>query len=317
MTRGKTNKLAFWPVAAAAALVGGSVLGGCDSTSEPVEPVGTEDEALTSPFSVAARISGASVAEVTAALSQTIHGVDDTTRGLPGDWKVAGAGDIEPGAPPTEAALKLPDGNRVIEVCNHHYAEQAMAFGGHHGVALPCEIGVVQQGDDVEVVLLNPEAIFGVFFQDVPAEHAAGMASLAATVRGELEELVELGAEGFAADFPGEDVGPSWTNEELSEFAAMDQSVELDIVIPASYRQQDGGAESFKQHFVGVLLETLTHEHMDEVGARLPGLSVEDWRAARPYPLALPGGVSVVEMCSPTYAQAAMSTGAHHAPALP
>ncbi len=56
---------------------------------------------------------------------------------------------------------------------------------------------------------------------------------------------------------------------------------------------------------------------MDTVGSTVEGLSVDDWRSARTHALGLPGQVSVVEVCSPTYATAALGTGAHHGPALP
>ena len=276
------------------------------------------DDGCTSPFSRVAVLRGTTVAEATEALARFIHGVDDRERGLPADWVVAGAGELPPGEEPTAAVLRLPGGTRVIEVCNGMYAGQAMSFGGHHGVALPCEIALSPSGDDVEVVMLNPEGIFNVFFRDVPAEHAAGMGELAATVRAELEGLVADGLAGFAGSFPVTDVGPSRSEEDLRAVTeGVEYSVVLDVAIPWDYRGSDERRQAFKEMALEVLLETLTHEGMAQVGSRVEGLSVGDWRSPRSAPLALPGGVSVVEMCSPSYAGAAMSTGTHHAPALP
>ena len=280
---------------------------------EPVEPT-VEDETV-SPFSITARIPGTDVATVTEALATYIDEVDDTERGLPADWIVAGASDLDEGEHAAEAALGLPDGSKIVEVCNHEYASQAMSFGGHHGVALPCEIAITQQGDSVEVVLLNPEAIFGVFFGDIPPEAAAGMGGLAATVRTELEDLViDAVSEFDGGDFPLENVGPAWTPAEMQDLASQDYAIDMDIPIPAEHLADKA---AFKALFIDELLTTITHEDMDQVGSEVEGLSVGDWRSARTGALSLPGDVSVVEMCSPTYATAALSTGKHHAPALP
>lgn len=292
----------------------GVALLGCDGNEGPSEP----DAAVAmTPFTITARVNGATVDEVTAAIATYIHDVDDTSRDLPADWIVAGGDHLEEGESADGAALRLPGGSRIVEVCNHHYASMAMAFGGHHGVALPCEIAITQQGDDVEVVLLNPEAIFGVFFGDVPAEQAEQMGGMAATVMAELEDLVEASLDGFSADYVGEPVGPEWSEEELSQFRTSDYSVEMDVEIPTELRGSDEDRLAFKARFVEQLLTTLTHEEMEQIGSQVSGLSTEDWRAARPYALGLPGQVSVVEVCSPTYATAALSTGDYHAPALP
>ncbi len=272
---------------------------------------------MISPFSITARVSGSTVADVAGVLADFIDGVDDTTRGLPSDWIVAGASNLEEGASAVDAALSLPGGHKILEVCNHLYAEQAMSFGGDHGVALPCEIGVIEEDGQVEVVLLNPEAIFGVFFQDIPEEAAAQMGDLAATVRGELEELVVAALEGMNADLVYEEVGPTWSEADLVSFGGMEHSVVLDMDIPAGFAGDDELRLTFKDRFVEILLDTLTYEGMESVGSQVDGLSTDDWRSARPYALGLPTGVAVVEMCSPTYAGAAMETGAYHAPALP
>ena len=300
----------MFKVAAVTTLVTALGAAGCST------PEDGEGE-TTSPFSLTVRVENATVEEVAGALATYIDEVDDTDHGLPANWQVAGAGNLEEGEAALGAALKLPGGDRVVEVCNHHYAEQAMSFGGHHGVALPCEIGVNQVGDDVEVVLLEPEAIFGIFFNDIPAEYAAGMSGLAATVKGELEQLIVAGLAELDTSYVGEAVGPSWSKDEMAEFAGMDHAIAMDLEIPTSYLADQESRQTFKSLFVDSLLETLTHEDMEKVGSEVEGLSVADWRAARPYALGLPGQVDVVEMCSPTYAEAAMSTGAHHAPALP
>ncbi len=274
-------------------------------------------EAEITPFSISLTVKDATVEEVTGALADFIHQVDDTGRGLPADWIVAGGDELEGNESPSAAALKLPGGARIVEVCNHHYASMAMSFGGHHAVALPCEIAVTQQGDDVDVVILNPEAIFSLFFQDVPAEHAGELGGLAATVRQELEDLVTAALTDFQVEIRATDVGPSYTQEQIAELAQGGYAITMDMDIPSEYLGSPDDKDAFKALFVETLLETLTHEGMQQVGSSVDGLTVEDWRSARSHALGLPGGVKVVEMCSPTYAAAAMSLGAYHAPALP
>ncbi|MDX9721437.1 MAG: DUF302 domain-containing protein [Myxococcota bacterium] len=283
-------------------------------TEEESKPAG---DISVRPFSVAAVVQGSSVDEVVTALATFIEGVDDTTRGLGSNWTVVGGARVEPGQGPEAAALKLPGSARIIEVCNHDYASQAMSMGAHHGLALPCEIAVVEDGDDVQVVLLNPEAIFGVFFADVPAEAAAGMSSLAAQVRTEIEGLVVDALAAKQASFPNNDVGPQWDATRLAELGAMPYAVNMDLAIPEEARADQQSREAFATQFVETLLEVATIHGQQDVGAKVEGLSVSDWRSARDFAPQLPGGVSLVEMCSPTYAAAALSTGAQHAPALP
>lgn len=276
---------------------------------------GASTEGIT-PYSITATVHGSSVNEVAGRIANYLDEVDDTTKGMPANWVVAGASELREehaDAEALEATLKFPGGDRVIEVCNKMYATQAMGFGGHHGVALPCEIAVTNtDAGDVSVVILNPEAIFGAFFQDVPAEHAAAMAGLAAAVRSDLESIIVTALDGVSMDTPYKDVGPVWTEEDLAGFGDMSNAVRFEVTVPAGI-----DAAAFQAAFVETLLTTLTHEEMATVGCKVPGLTVADWRAARSYALALPGGTEVVEMCSPTYATAALSTGNHHAPALP
>lgn len=290
-----------------------TVASGCSTETEETP----DNNTTISPFSITARVDGATVDEVAGALATYIHTVDDTTNGYPSDWTVVGGNELEEGESPLVAAVGLPNGCKVVEVCNHEYAGMAMSFGAHHGVALPCEISIAQVEDHVEVVLLNPEAIFGVFFGDVPPEAMSQMGGLAATVRAELEDLVEDSLAEFDAEFPGTDVGPSWTQEELMATAISTYSIPMDIEIPDEYLASDEDRQAFHQLFVAQLLQTLTHTDMESYGSEVAGLSVEDWRSARTHAINLPGQVSVVEVCSPTYAAAAMSTGSHHGPALP
>jgi len=264
-----------------------------------------------------ATVPGASVAEVTEAIADYVNDIDDTTWGAADDWIVAGAEEVGD-EDVMEATLNLPGGTKIIEVCNKYYAGMAMSFGGHHGVALPCEISVNQVGDDVEVYMLNPEGIFSVFFQDIPAEAAEGMGQVAAVVRSDLETLIMAGLGDFQnSAYPLANVGPSWKLEELAPFLSNGYSIEMELAIPAEYSDSDEAKAMFKELVINQILDVATYEGAPVVGSQVEGLSTGDWRSARPYALGLPGGTAVLEMCSPYYAGAAMSTGAHHAPALP
>ncbi len=275
-----------------------------------------EDHGI-SPYSLAAVVEGSSVAEVTQALTHFIHEIDDTTRGLPADWTVIGANQVHAGAGPEAAALNLPNGSRIIEVCNHSYAAQAMSMGPHNGVALPCKIAVYQEGNDVKVILLNPEAIFGAFFRDLTPDQIAGMGGLAAQVRGELEGLISAALADHGASFPREDVGPRWSAEDMAAFGDLPISIANDLTIPEAYRGDGAQREAFKALFIATMLEVATHEDAASVGSQVAGLSVADWRAARTHAVSLPTGVDLIQLCSPTYANAALAMGAEHAPALP
>lgn len=284
------------------------------------ESAAEEQRHETSPYSLTAVIPGATTSEVLSVLAEYIHERDDRLDGLPDRWIVAGTESLEPGAHPSEAAMNLPNETKLLEVCNHTYAGQAMSFGGAHGVALPCKIAIVPGEQGAKVYLLNPEGIFSAFFRDIPDEYAAGMAGLAATVRQELEGIIVSALGSMTSNFPKEDIGPAWDEEDLGTFATMDYSVEFSINIPEEHRADDSTKHNFKEEVLWAIMETLTYvgqEGIQKVGSGVPGLSVGDWHAARPAPVSLPGDVSLISKCSPTYAGAALSTGLHHAPALP
>jgi len=128
---------------------------------------------------------------------------------------------------------------------------------------------------------------------------------------------VEAALSKQTTDFPKTDVGPKWAPTKLRELAGKKQSINKDINLPASAKKDSAASEAYRDKVVKSMLTTLTHEDMASVGSKVPGLSVKDWRSARTHALGLPGKVKVVEVCSPTYAGAAMQAGTHHAPALP
>jgi uncharacterized protein (DUF302 family) len=285
-------------------------LAACSTSEETARP------ATISPYVSLVHLPGARVDDVAAALVGSIQDTDERTLGLPDDWTVVGAAVIpEHGA--LGATLKLPGGHRTVELCNHTYASMALSAGAHRAVGLPCKLSLLQREDGVEVVMLSPESIFALFFHDVEPAMAAQMEGLAATVREEIRSLVVRGVQGFeGAAWRNAPVGPGWTEDQLAGFGDMASTVRY-TVSPTTTEGTYASAAALRDAVADRLLETLTHEGSEQVGCTVPGLSVDDWRSARTLALTLPGDVRLVEVCSPTYAAAALGTGLHHAPALP
>jgi uncharacterized protein (DUF302 family) len=266
----------------------------------------------TGSYTLLASVEGKTIDEVATSISQYFANIDDTENGMVSDWVVAG--DVGEGEV-MEYVLKLPGGHRIIEVCNHYYAEQALGFGAEKSLGLPCKIGVVQEGETIQVILLDPGAVFALFFSDVPAEMIDQMAGLASQVHTEITDLIDLSltdTAGYTKE--NSPVGPSWSNEQIAAFNETGYNIEYSIEIPAEF---EGTEEEYRALVIETILTTATHEDMEEVGSKVEGLTVADWRSARIHPITMPGNITVVELCSPTYATAALGTGLWHAPALP
>lgn len=289
---------------------------GCESPT-PAEP----EEVQISPFSIAASITGSTPEEVGRAIYQEIHTIDDIeARGWAGDWVVVGFRSLEEGDDPFIRALHFPNGAILLEICNRSHVAESMSHGGHHGVAFPCEIAVIPTpGGGVEVIILNPESIFGVYFGDLTSTDYSLMAGHLVSIRNEMEQLVASALVGFNAVYPLEDIGPSWDAEEWEEIRQQEYSTFFEIPIPTEHRGSDEDRLAYKDSFVSTLLQTATTPASEQIGADVADLSTSDWRSARTFPLNFPGdsGVKVVEMWSDTYMDEIELAGSYHLPALP
>jgi len=299
--------------------------------------------------------------EVATAIATYVATVDDTVppeeggTGFPANWILGGLeGDPTEDAI-EEAILRVPTpyvidpyepmsaSNRkkvnIVEMCNPLFAKKALGVlpvvdddpttkivnGYIHAPALPCEVAIYAEGRFVKVDMLNPEAIFTLFFTDVlfgeqmlDPDFAAAVQELPVVVNGEIQTIINLALETNEIDYRPQSrpLGPKYRSlEDIVEVVE-----ETPFESPYAhfvYQKQDN--TDFSAEEVGAvaaaIIDTLsldgTHDpELDDL------LNIDDWRSARPAPLPVPGNL-VIEACSPTNAIAAMGLGMEHATALP
>jgi hypothetical protein len=228
----------------------------------------------------------------------------------------------------------------IVEMCNKSFAQKALGLlpvvegddttkiidGYIHAPALPCEVAIYADEDGfVKVDMLQPEAIFTLFFTDVlfgeqmldPA-FAAAIQELPAVVNEQIRTIIQtaLDGAGFAYVPQSKPLGPTYNS--LEEVAEVVEETPYDSpYLHFAYQKVDGTAftDGDAATIATAIIETLTldgvhDEALDEL------LNIDDWRSARPAPLPVPGN-RVIEACSPTNAIAAMGLGMDHATALP
>ena len=292
---------------------------------------------------------------------ETVNDVD--VSGFPANWIIGGSdedidtiGDailaipspdlIDPAEPASPAnTYKV----QVMDICNSYYAKKALgatniidgddtskvANGFIHAPTLPCEVTVYNDADNIYVDMLNPDAIFSLFFSDVvfgaqmdDAAFANEITTLPSLVKDELKTIVYAALDDASYTYTAlsEKLGPEYTEDEILE--AVDSSPYDSPYLHFSYMKTD--AAVFTNAEVVAVAQTIinTMSISEEEGAGThddildsllsPG---SGWRSARATPLGLPGvgGFKnyIIEACSPKYAKEALGTGRHHAPALP
>jgi uncharacterized protein (DUF302 family) len=263
---------------------------------------------------------------------------------FPENWILGGLEGVATAEAIEEAILRVPTpvlGKKVniVEMCNPLFAKKALGVlpvvdgddatkivdGYIHAPALPCEVAIYAEDDEIMVDMLNPEAIFTLFFTDVlfgdqmhEPEFAAEIQALPIQVNAEIRTIIYLALEqgGFTYDEVDTPLGPEYSSlEQVAETVADTpfQSPYAHFVYEKRDRS-DFSADDEKAvaaAIIGAL--SLDGVHHPSLDARL---NMDDWRAARPAPLPIPGNL-VIEACSPTNAIAAMSLGLEHATALP
>jgi uncharacterized protein (DUF302 family) len=296
--------------------------------------------------------------EVATAIATHVAMVDDTLppNEFPANWIVGGLeGEPTPDAI-EEAILRIPTPfkinpddamsaqNRkkvnVIEMCNPLFAKKALGVlpviddddttkiinGYIHAPALPCEVAIYADEDGrVNIEMLNPEAIFTLFFTDVlfgeqmnDADFAAAIQELPATVNGEIKTIIydALDAAGYVYWQVSEPLGPHYRS--LKQVAEVVEETPFESPFAHFiYTKRDGSdftADDVK-NIAASIINTLSLDgvHHPSLDAKL---NMDDWRSARHAPLPIPGNL-VIEACSPTNAIAAMGLGMEHATALP
>jgi hypothetical protein len=228
----------------------------------------------------------------------------------------------------------------VIEMCNKIFAKKALGLlpvvegredtkivnGIIHAPALPCETAVYFDGKKVRIDTLNPVAIFTLFFTDVlfgeqmlDTKFAQEIQELPAKVNDEILRIIYAALDSEEIKFAEKQkpIGPKykWLDEVAEEVANTPDNS------PFVHFTYEKVGDTITSAYVKHVAETIiVAASTDGDHTASPGLDADlnetDWRSARPGPLPIPGN-QVVEMCSPTNAIKAMSTGMHHATALP
>jgi hypothetical protein len=297
---------------------------------------------------------------VALAIATYVDGVNDYTEsGFPADWIVGG---MEGGSTIEEAILKIPSPEpidpddlslgtksvNVMDLCNAYYAKQALGVapiagtdktvvnGYSHATALPCEVSTWNDDEHIYVDMLDPNAIFSIFFTDVlisddmlhDPDFAAAITALPVTVKSEIKTVVynALDVAGIKYKAKDKQLGPKYKSvEDIFEVVAASPNVSPYMHV--AYTKSSGDAfEAGETSVVAqAIINTMSIHGEPDAGTHDPELESllsanSKWRSARHEPLGLPGTPEknwVIEACSPTYAKMAMGTGMHHATALP
>ncbi|MGD8931177.1 MAG: hypothetical protein PVI52_01310 [Chromatiales bacterium] len=295
---------------------------------------------------------------VATALATYVATVDDTQEptSFPENWVLGGL-EGEATAESIEAAiLRIPTpyvidpdepmsaSNRkkvnVVEMCNPLFAKKALGVlpvvdgddstkivnGYIHATALPCEVAIyADEAGYIKVEMLNPEAIFTLFFTDVlfgdqmlDPVFADAIQELPVVVNGEIKTIIYLALDqgGFAYDEKSMPLGLKYHSlEQVAETVA--NTPYQSPYVHFTYKKRRGG--DFTSDEVSTIAASIINIlSLDGVHDRRLDrwLNMDDWRSARPSALPVPGNL-VIEACSPTNAIAAMGLGLHHATALP
>ena len=225
--------------------------------------------------------------------------------------------------------------SRVIEFCNGKYASMAMGTGLNHGPALPCEVSVHSDGENVYIDMLDADAIFSIFFHDITDDGT--LKQIAADVKSELRTMVLAALDDstvVAANATADGVIIT-TDPKRTTAVTYTESTEAlgpkfsatDISDSVSYRDpyivyKYTGTRVFTQADAKALAADIiaalgTDDNTADKTPGLEGLSVKSaWRSGRPDPLGIPG-VFIAEACSPKYASKATKLGNEYITALP
>ncbi|MEN8762809.1 MAG: hypothetical protein ABF290_10275 [Thiogranum sp.] len=238
----------------------------------------------------------------------------------------------------------------VLDFCNEHYAKQALGVapivddktvvnGYSHTPALPCEVSIWNDDRHIYVDMLDPNAIFTLFFTDVlfskdmkdPA-FAEVLSALPPQVKSEIRAIILHAMAEFDPRMRAMDkqLGPEYESME-QVVAAVEASPQESPYKHMSYTRVDGGefTDADSKNVTQAIIDTMsihgeedqgTHPTViDSDGNTLDSILTpkSSWRSARATPLTLPGLNHVIEACSPKFAKMAMSTGLYHVTALP
>ena len=244
----------------------------------------------------------------------------------------------------------------VLDFCNKKYASLAMGVdpiignkddgtdkyvvnGYSHAPALPCEVSIWLDDDKIYVDMLDPSAIFTLFFSDVliseemqDADFAEALNAMPPQVKDEIKAIIYAALSEFDPKMNTMDkmIGPKYKSMD-DIFEVVDSSTYDSPYMHMSYTKENGDevfTEAESKAVAQTVIDTMsTHEYkpgvhptvINEDGDTLDSILSENssWRSARLEPISIPGKNHIIEACSPKYAKMAMSTGLSHVNALP
>ena len=283
---------------------------------------------------------------------------DAAVSGFPADWIVGGH---EGGGTIEESIMKIPSPEpidpenldlgikmvNVMDLCNAYYAKQALGVapiegtdkkvvnGYSHATALPCELSTWNDDEHIYVDMLDPNAIFSIFFTDVLVSadmqdpvFAAAITALPVVVKSEIKTVVynALDKAGYKYKAKDKKLGPKYKSvEDIFEVVAASPNVSPYKHVAYTKSSGDAFEAGETSAVAQAIIDTMSIHGEPDAGTHDPELESllsegSLWRSARHLPLGLPGTPEknwVIEACSPTYAKMAMGTGIHHATALP
>ena len=261
---------------------------------------------------------------------------------------------INPNLPASKANTKKAN---VIEFCNKKYASMAMGVPGMgdilpgrtivngwaHAPALPCEVSVWNDDQHIYVDMLDPSAIFTLFFSDVlfsadmqDPEFADALNAMPPQVKAEIVAIIHAALADFDPDTKAMDqkIGPVYSSVE-DIIAAVDASPLDSPYLHHVYTKNGGGVftETESKAVAQTIINTMSKHGDPDAGTHPTVVDVDEngndvtldsilspkssWRSARVAPISIPGKNHIIEACSPKYAKMAMGTGLHHVNALP
>ena len=239
----------------------------------------------------------------------------------------------------------------VLDFCNKKYASLAMGVtpiigdktvvnGYSHAPALPCEVSIWMDDDKIYVDMLDPAAIFTLFFSDVlfsedmqDKDFADALAAMTVQVKDEIKATIYAALTEFdpQIEIMDKKIGPVYDEmQDIIDVVA--SSAEQSPYKHMSYTKQDGNpfTDAESKGIAQTIINTLSKEAADSTPGVHPTVINEDgdtldsilspkssWRSARIAPISIPGKNHIIEACSPKYAKMAMSTGLDHVNALP
>lgn len=238
----------------------------------------------------------------------------------------------------------------VIEFCNKKYASMAMGVapivngekidnGWAHAPALPCEVSIWNDDENIYVDMLDPSAIFTLFFSDTlfsakmqDPVFAETLMAMPPQVKDEIKATIYAALSEFDPKMKTRDqmIGPKYKSiDDIVE--VVDASPYDSPYLHMIYTKQDGNAftEAESKLVAQTIINTMSKHGEPGAGTHPTVIDADGntldsilspksgWRSARHEPITIPGKNHIIEACSPTYAKMAMGTGLHHVNALP